>query len=392
MKKIYILMIAVLIGGIAKGQWVQCTSPSFQVNSLAVKDTNLFLATYDSGVYISQDYGTTWSSRNNGLIFNNISHFAVNDSFIWAVQNNGIWNSYISVTSNDGLSWVSNPFSKTYFLRASEQHLMSIEYSGPNSGLSINVSNLNYSPNYFYFWGEDNQRFIAVCEDVLYVASISTLNGFSIVKWDTVNSEWKSSFINSTIKDLIAIDSKVYAVTIDGIYSQSVNDTNWSLFVSDTTLTGSLIKYGNKLIAATKNGVSYCNLDGTSWNVINSGMQNKKVNSLAINGMYLFASTYDNGIWKLPLSELVGIKENLTINNINLYPNPATNTLSLNLSQLQKLQNASLSIYDIQGKLLLHQNISHAQTQIDISSFAKGIYIVKVQTDKETLQSKFVKE
>jgi hypothetical protein len=121
-------------------------------------------------------------------------------------------------------------------------------------------------------------------------------------------------------------------------------------------------------------------------------MQNKKVNSLAINGMYLFASTYDNGIWKLPLSEIVGIKENLTINNINIYPNPATNSLTLNLSQLQQLQNATVKIYDIQGKQLLHENISEAQTHINISSFAKGIYIVKLQTDKETLQSKFVKE
>jgi hypothetical protein len=59
---------------------------------------------------------------------------------------------------------------------------------------------------------------------------------------------------------------------------------------------------------------------------------------------------------------------------------------------LQQLQNASFSIYDIQGKQLLHENISEAQTQIDISSFAKGIYIVKLQTDKETQQSKFIKE
>jgi hypothetical protein len=81
-----------------------------------------------------------------------------------------------------------------------------------------------------------------------------------------------------------------------------------------------------------------------------------------------------------------------TPKQLNLYPNPATNTLTLNLSQLQELQNATVNIYDIQGKELLHQNITDTQTQIDISSFAKGIYIVKFQTDKETLQNKFVKE
>ena len=78
--------------------------------------------------------------------------------------------------------------------------------------------------------------------------------------------------------------------------------------------------------------------------------------------------------------------------NSSLFPNPATNSLTLNLSQLQQLQNASLSIYDIQGKQLLQQSLTEQQTQINISSFAKGIYIVKLQTDEVTLQSKFVKE
>ena len=80
------------------------------------------------------------------------------------------------------------------------------------------------------------------------------------------------------------------------------------------------------------------------------------------------------------------------IYKMSIYPNPATNSLTINLSQLQGLQNATVIIYDIQGKQLLHENISQSQTQIDISSFAKGIYIVKLQTDKECLQSKFVKE
>ncbi len=90
--------------------------------------------------------------------------------------------------------------------------------------------------------------------------------------------------------------------------------------------------------------------------------------------------------------------DNTGINNlfgsdckILVSPNPATSTLNLNLSQ-QGIQNATVSFYDIQGKQLLQQNITEAQTQIDISSFSKGIYIVKLQTDKETLQSKFVKE
>ena len=393
MKKIYILMIAILLGGIAKGQWQQCTSPSFQVNSLAVKDTNLFLATYNSGVYISQDYGVTWLSRNNGLVNNGISHFAVNENYFLATQNHGILNSITSSSNDNGLTWISSPSDYLYFLRVNGLHIMKIGFISESVGFDVSVTNLNFYADFNRTHLDDDPRFVAICNNDLYIGFLKTWNNsFEIKKYNKNDSTWKHSFSTSDLKDLIAIDSNLYSITSNGIYRLNSIDTNWSLLVSDTTLTGALIKFENKLIAATKNGVSYCNLDGTSWYEINSGMQNKKVNSLAINGNYIFASTYNNGIWKLPLSLIVGINENLQNTQLHLFPNPATNTLTLNLSQQQGLQNATVSIYDIQGKQLLQQSITEAQTQIDISSFAKGIYIVKLQTDKEILQSKFVKE
>jgi hypothetical protein len=86
-----------------------------------------------------------------------------------------------------------------------------------------------------------------------------------------------------------------------------------------------------------------------------------------------------------------GINENNSI-PIHIYPNPASNKLTINLSQLKNLQNTSVSIYDIQGKLLLQQSITQPQTELTITQFAKGVYIVKVNNDKDTLISKFVKE
>jgi len=46
----------------------------------------------------------------------------------------------------------------------------------------------------------------------------------------------------------------------------------------------------------------------------------------------------------------------------------------------------------MRGKLLLQQNIKEPQTQLNIAQFAKGVYIVKVNSHSEILQSKFVKE
>jgi len=384
-------MIAILIGGIAKGQWQQCNSPELHVKRLAVKDTNLFVATYDSGIYISQNYGATWSPRNNGLIYNGVSDFAINDTYFLAAQNHGILNSYIYSSNDNGLTWISNPSNYNYFLRVSGSHVMKIGFVGENIGYKVSVSNLNFYVDFDIFNSGDNPRFVALYNNNLYLA-YSGANSFGIEKYNKSDSTWRYSFLTPDLKDLIVVDSNLYSITSVGIFKQSENDTNWILLLSDTTLTGPIIKYGNRLIAGTKNGVYYCNYDGTAWCALNNGLQNKEINSIVINGMYLFASTFDNGIWKLPLSEIVGINENQTNQNLYLFPNPATNSLTLNLSQLKNLQNTTVSIYDIQGKLLLQQKIMLQQTELNISQFAKGICIVKVNNDKETMQSKFVKE
>ncbi|NVN95702.1 MAG: T9SS type A sorting domain-containing protein [Bacteroidetes bacterium] len=77
---------------------------------------------------------------------------------------------------------------------------------------------------------------------------------------------------------------------------------------------------------------------------------------------------------------------------LNIYPNPATSKLTINLQQLTSLQNTTVSIYDVQGKLLLQQNITQPQTELNIAPLAKGIYILKVNNDTKSMQSKFVKE
>ncbi|NVN93664.1 MAG: T9SS type A sorting domain-containing protein [Bacteroidetes bacterium] len=77
---------------------------------------------------------------------------------------------------------------------------------------------------------------------------------------------------------------------------------------------------------------------------------------------------------------------------LNIYPNPATSKLTINLQQQTILQNTTVSIYDVQGKLLLQQSITQPQTELNIASFAKGIYVVKVNNDKQSMVNKFVKE
>jgi hypothetical protein len=73
-----------------------------------------------------------------------------------------------------------------------------------------------------------------------------------------------------------------------------------------------------------------------------------------------------------------------------LYPNPATDKITIESSSIQK--NATISIYNIQGQLLLRQVWQQTKHYIDISSFSKGVYFVNIKSEKENFSWRFVKE
>jgi hypothetical protein len=90
------------------------------------------------------------------------------------------------------------------------------------------------------------------------------------------------------------------------------------------------------------------------------------------------------------LSANTGINELSEISNISVFPNPANDIITIENTAFTK--DETISIYDIQGQLLLQQTMLQAKTNIDISAFSKGIYFVKVKTANGMDVKKIVKE
>lgn len=67
----------------------------------------------------------------------------------------------------------------------------------------------------------------------------------------------------------------------------------------------------------------------------------------------------------------------------SLFPNPASSTITLS-----GVQGSSMQIFDLTGKMMLSlHNISENQT-IDVSSFAEGLYLVRISDGKNILTKK----
>lgn len=82
--------------------------------------------------------------------------------------------------------------------------------------------------------------------------------------------------------------------------------------------------------------------------------------------------------WK-PTASTNGL-ENLTVNPVSMYPNPATDRLTLDLHQT--MTEAQVIVFDITGKRVLQANASQTQTMhLDLQNLIQGIYTVEVMAD-----------
>lgn len=79
----------------------------------------------------------------------------------------------------------------------------------------------------------------------------------------------------------------------------------------------------------------------------------------------------------------------VTKNSFVISPNPAKNYFSANVSSKG---NATLSMHDISGRLVLQKKMQQGLQKVDLPSLQKGIYVVTLTTGKEILKQKLVIE
>jgi hypothetical protein len=85
-----------------------------------------------------------------------------------------------------------------------------------------------------------------------------------------------------------------------------------------------------------------------------------------------------------------GINSVSTSTKIHIYPNPVKNEINFKLDYPTQ----NIQIIDIYGKSIeFREESNHHKHQIHLnSSLAPGIYFISIKTDKETINSKFLKE
>jgi len=89
----------------------------------------------------------------------------------------------------------------------------------------------------------------------------------------------------------------------------------------------------------------------------------------------------------LSTSELINNKA-----NINSYPNPATNNLTINYSFDGNIGNAKIELYDVLGQRVNTYNLlnNKGQLNLNVSELNSGVYFYAVKVDGKTLKTERV--
>ncbi len=73
--------------------------------------------------------------------------------------------------------------------------------------------------------------------------------------------------------------------------------------------------------------------------------------------------------------------------SITIYPNPTKNNIYITANNNIK----SISLYDIQGRILVSEKHNHKEVNLNISNQASGIYFIKINTEKGVNTEKIIK-
>ena len=331
---------------------------SLTVSPFASYENNVFIGTSE-GLFLSIDSCNSWTNVTDGYVYPLVSEIAFTDTEILiGTSGAGAWKRLISdlfylntttnaITINEAAN-SAGTFNltslNTYWKISSSDSWLTVSTSSGTGNATITVTgqeNTSTSPR---------------------TATI-TISGTSVeTKTITVTQKGVALYLNTSVTSLPLGSAEGASGTFD-----ITSNTSWTASSSDTWLTitnASGSTNGTVTVTAQKNPT--INTRNATITVKATGLPDKTVTVTQVGAPTGIADSEGD--------------------QIKIYPNPA-NTILVIEGLSQEVQ---VSIYDIQGRLVLKKELRG--NVLDVSSLSSGIYSVVLENNKETIQRKFVKE
>ncbi|HPF00028.1 MAG TPA: T9SS type A sorting domain-containing protein [Bacteroidales bacterium] len=391
----------------------------------------------DGGVFVSDDYGDTWTDLSPGLEITQFYAFAnsqTNSQMIVAgAQDNG-----------------SNVFLNGTWTHAfGADGFEALTYPGDDNTFYCSYQNGGILRTYD---GGDNFDYINTTgQDGAWLTPIAMSPVNASVIWMGLEDMWKSTdggdnWINTTngmlqgekIDEMAIAPGNplyVYFSNRDSLYISKNNGNSWTavqpasgyyitgiavseedeekiwISMSSTSgdrvyksinagdswisITGTLSGVGlnciiedpdspDGLYVGTETGIFYRDTTMTAWEAFDANLPKVIVRELEIvsDVQRIRAATYGRGIWESHMYTWNALKENKKF-VCNIYPNPATKLVTIDL---QNDANADLlRIFNAGGSLIQTINIAGNKQSVDVSGLPTGNYYFRIEKNGEVL-------
>ncbi len=395
----------------------------FNMSSIVCKGDSIFTGNYYNGIICSGDMGKTVTIKNKGLKKAHITDLKMaKNGYLFATSESGIFRS-----TNEGMDWEQVKIAKSYTntiyaILCLENNVI---YAGAEDGLYK-------STNDGSTWQKLN--FPGSCSAIVQSESGTIYAGHGYVynsndgglSWQIVSSE-----MLGWIKSIAAFGDNYVLVGThsSGIYFTEDNCKTWRrLPVYGIEDYGSIVKFDNSgnlyinisywcvgggtwrsldtgktfeklttpfdaldfmeldnegnLFAGYWHDVYYSKDKGSTWNLINKGLEDVSVSSFFPIGDNNkgFLGTFHDGVFKC--DELMDIAEQQVGNNgdYKIFPNPANDYFIIK-GNVNKIQ---ITLYDIIGNEILNQE--YAGSKVDISNLQKGVFYLVIRYKSSNIQ------
>jgi photosystem II stability/assembly factor-like uncharacterized protein len=396
----------------------------------------------DGGIYLSENLGNSgsWTDKTNGMTISQMYRLGVSQTLpsevITGLQDNGSKVLYESkwydVKGGDGMECIIDytdntiQYATVYYGQISRtlNHWTSSkniqpEDAGDGAWVTPYIMHPNNSDTLYAGYADiwrttdqgdswlklsninSNQKFrsLAIAPSnpvVIYAAEPpkiwKTENGGG--SWINISSGLPSeniTYIAVKERDPQTVWLTLGGYNADAVYESSDGGATWTN-ISDglPEIPANSIVYNRQeyktdhLYLGTELGV-YFKQDDEPWTLYNDGLPNVKIAELEIyyddaapENSKLRAATYGRGLWETELVPLTSDAPSVAVeSSLRIFPNPTSGIVNIQNSEYESV---SIRVNDISGKLILKKQIRKGDSQVDLSAYDAGIYILEFLT------------
>jgi len=400
-----------------------------EIRSIALIGDTIFAGTYNRGVYLSLNKGNNWYAANSGILGLNVNALSIIGTNIFAATSNGVWKRAISdffgrsvwpgdanndsIVNNNDLLPIGLYYGTSGIIRDSisnlwvghnciewttfQTNLKNKKHADCNGDGVINfldtvAINLNYGLNVVNKKKIIHTKKTAVTLSI--VPSSSSYNAGDTARFDIIAGD-----ISTPVNSLYGI---AYDVNVDPTFIKSgtlkfTNSSSWlgnpiSEALSLSKKFESTGNIENAIIRTDHNNQTGYGKIGELEFVVNPNLTSVDTMLLSISyynavnaaGQQVLFTVVDTSSLVYPI--ITSLSE-MSSASFTIYPNPANNKIEISTTE-----NSEIEILNIEGEIIKSISSADNNATIDISSFARGMYFVKMKNGNGLVVKKFIKE